>query len=268
MVLVDEQGTRIQATVKRNLIGQFDALLQEGGVRVLSKFGVAENSGRLLLTRHPCKLNFYRHTTVRMSNDWTGPAQSFQLRSFNDILARDSEAAYSFACLPYVGLTHSLFPTRGTKLMGALWDEHANKLDAFLADPHRSDTRVIMLLQFAKLGEWANEPQISNSMFGSKILINEDLPTFAEFKDRLMNVHVDPTAERLLSSATVFSNPVEYWSRFEHKDIDELMDITENPERKRLVLLLAPNALKRLSVFTNWWMRILMMRVLRALNVV
>nr|XP_043618840.1 uncharacterized protein LOC122590725 [Erigeron canadensis] len=96
MVLIDEQGSRIQATVKHKLIPKFAALLEEGGIRVISNFGVGENKGRFLLTRHPCKINFYPNTSVRLSNDWAGPDQSIHLLSFDDILTKNFESVYSF----------------------------------------------------------------------------------------------------------------------------------------------------------------------------
>nr|XP_043611795.1 uncharacterized protein LOC122583458 [Erigeron canadensis] len=98
MLLMDEQSNKIQATIKRNLVSMFDMLLEEGSVKTISNFGVTNNSGRFLLIHHPCKINFYRHTSVKACavTDFVPDTQIFSFMSFNDILSRNLDSIYAF----------------------------------------------------------------------------------------------------------------------------------------------------------------------------
>nr|XP_043633510.1 replication protein A 70 kDa DNA-binding subunit-like [Erigeron canadensis] len=171
MVLMDEQGNKIQATVKRNLFPQFEMLLLEGAVRVISNFGLASNTGKFLLTQHKCKINFYRTTVVRICTDWDSDEQQFDFMSFTDILAQKRDPIYAFDVIgeviwcdstkvlstkggQYRIKTVHLQDTQGVKLNLALWDNYADQLTTFLADEKNKDTSVILLLEFAKSGEW------------------------------------------------------------------------------------------------------------------
>nr|XP_043638077.1 uncharacterized protein LOC122609058 [Erigeron canadensis] len=221
MILMDEQSNKIQATIKRNLISAFEMKLEEGLVKIISNFGVASNTGRFLLTGHPCKINFYRHTSVKASTDFVNDAQVFSFMSFNDILAKNVDPVYAFDVIGEliycedakvlnskkgVGKqikTLQLRDTEGMTINGCLWDDHANELTTFLNDPSNQDTRVIMIIQNAKLGEWENKPQVSNSMFGSKIWFNVQIPEILAFKARLLNNNVELiAADRHFSSNT------------------------------------------------------------------
>nr|ABD83325.1 Fgenesh protein 114 [Beta vulgaris] len=59
MIFLDEKGDKIQASVKKFLVRRFSHLLDEGQCRVISNFGVGENSGSYRPTSHPYKINFF-----------------------------------------------------------------------------------------------------------------------------------------------------------------------------------------------------------------
>ncbi|XP_058749898.1 uncharacterized protein LOC131622904 [Vicia villosa] len=57
MVLMDEQGDKIQASVRKALLSRFQSKLCDGAVYNLKSFGVAANSGAYRTTKHKFKLN-------------------------------------------------------------------------------------------------------------------------------------------------------------------------------------------------------------------
>ncbi|CAJ2661813.1 unnamed protein product [Trifolium pratense] len=63
MVLIDEKGSKIHATVRRHLIHMFKGVLIEGEAYTLSTFSVVEAYGLCRPTRHPCRL-FFHSTTL------------------------------------------------------------------------------------------------------------------------------------------------------------------------------------------------------------
>lgn len=65
MILVDQLGDRIQATILKRLVPLFRGTLFEGEIYRMSFFSVLPNVGLLLCTSHPYKLLFDLRTSVR-----------------------------------------------------------------------------------------------------------------------------------------------------------------------------------------------------------
>ncbi|GKB24771.1 structural maintenance of chromosomes protein 5 [Tanacetum coccineum] len=68
MVLQDEQGNRIQVSVKKDGLSKFQPILQEGSCYKISNFGVGENGGKFPLLNHKYRINFYKNTSVTRVN--------------------------------------------------------------------------------------------------------------------------------------------------------------------------------------------------------
>jgi len=58
MVLMDETGNKIHASIKKNLLYKFKNDIFEGKCFSFENMGVANNGGNYRTTRHPFKLNF------------------------------------------------------------------------------------------------------------------------------------------------------------------------------------------------------------------
>ncbi|MCI24788.1 replication factor A protein, partial [Trifolium medium] len=67
MVLVDEKGGKMHATVRKQLIYMFDFKLEEGQIYEMSYFAVFPQSGFYRTTLHPYKLVFQIKTKARPS---------------------------------------------------------------------------------------------------------------------------------------------------------------------------------------------------------
>ncbi|XP_057452751.1 uncharacterized protein LOC130744597 [Lotus japonicus] len=66
MILMDDKGCKIHATVRKTLIYRFQSLLSEGRVYQILFFGVGESGRDFRPTSHPFKINFDIHTFVRL----------------------------------------------------------------------------------------------------------------------------------------------------------------------------------------------------------
>ncbi|PWA71499.1 hypothetical protein CTI12_AA280320 [Artemisia annua] len=60
----DEQGNRIQASIKKADMNKFQAILDEGSCYKVGSFGVGENGGKFPLLSHRYKIGFYKNTSV------------------------------------------------------------------------------------------------------------------------------------------------------------------------------------------------------------
>jgi hypothetical protein len=58
MVLMDEAGDRIHATIRKTLLYKFKNDIFEGKCYTFENMGIANNGGNYRTTRHPLKLNF------------------------------------------------------------------------------------------------------------------------------------------------------------------------------------------------------------------
>ncbi|GJQ95661.1 replication protein A 70 kDa DNA-binding subunit B-like protein [Tanacetum coccineum] len=195
MILMDEKGRKIQATIKKMLIPNFEMLLQEGSIIILSKFGIAENNGKYPVIKHQYKLNFYRNTIVKKSLDFQGPVFGFHFVSFDNIL--NNEAGFDFS-VDVIG--HfvecgdiNVFSRIGKeskrislqlenveyKISCTLWDNHAQDFATFVST---TEGFVIIIIQFRKVHLWNGNPTVQNALFSTRLFLNEDVEEINEFK--------------------------------------------------------------------------------------
>jgi replication factor A1 len=66
MVLMDSEGAKIHATVRKTLIYKFKDDLREGKVYAFENMGVATNGGAYRTTNHRYKLNFQFTSIVQI----------------------------------------------------------------------------------------------------------------------------------------------------------------------------------------------------------
>nr|XP_043639301.1 uncharacterized protein LOC122610372 [Erigeron canadensis] len=112
MILMDQQGAKIQASIKKKLISDFKNVMEEGTVRVISDFAVGSNSRSYMLVNHPFKLNFYKTTKVKVSDDFAEIINPYVFPSFGDLLMRNLDMRVAF---DIVGLVVSIDPMHVTQ---------------------------------------------------------------------------------------------------------------------------------------------------------
>ncbi|KAL2929854.1 Replication protein A 70 kDa DNA-binding subunit C, partial [Bienertia sinuspersici] len=64
LVLVDEKGSRIQASIRKTIMQQFSNMVKEGWCSIIVNFRLISNIGKHRVTNHSYKLNFFK-TVVR-----------------------------------------------------------------------------------------------------------------------------------------------------------------------------------------------------------
>uniref|UniRef100_A0A1J3IC83 Replication protein A 70 kDa DNA-binding subunit B/D first OB fold domain-containing protein n=1 Tax=Noccaea caerulescens TaxID=107243 RepID=A0A1J3IC83_NOCCA len=84
VILVDEQGDRIQASVKTKLVKKFKNQLKEGEFRDIMNFEVLENNGDYRGTTHPFKIAFLFNTYLKPC-DHIPNISRFNFCSFGEI---------------------------------------------------------------------------------------------------------------------------------------------------------------------------------------
>lgn len=86
-----KQSNQIQIYIKKELMFKFEPLLQEGQCYIISKFGVAENGGRLPLLPHRFKISFFKGTELTHVENIDNNYLGFINEPFSRILDLDNE---------------------------------------------------------------------------------------------------------------------------------------------------------------------------------
>ncbi|KAL2924030.1 Replication factor A protein 1, partial [Bienertia sinuspersici] len=89
LVLIDEKGSRIQASIKKIIMQRFSNTVKEGSCRIIAKFGLISNIGKHRATNHSYKLNFFFKTVVKECEDVQIPLHGLNFTSFAQILKNE-----------------------------------------------------------------------------------------------------------------------------------------------------------------------------------
>ncbi|XP_019266001.1 PREDICTED: uncharacterized protein LOC109243509 [Nicotiana attenuata] len=84
LVLQDEKGDRIHASIGKSVLHIFNRKINEHGLYVMANFIVCQNKERFNTTKHTLMLTFTQRTTVAETIDSLFPMNIFDLRSSID----------------------------------------------------------------------------------------------------------------------------------------------------------------------------------------
>ncbi|XP_010463167.1 PREDICTED: uncharacterized protein LOC104743824 [Camelina sativa] len=87
MVLVDEEGTRIHASIEDALVKKFQNQIQVGDSKIIDTFSLVDYDGDYMTSALGFKLVFYRTTTVKPCDDFPARVPEKYFQEFSTILA-------------------------------------------------------------------------------------------------------------------------------------------------------------------------------------
>ncbi|PWA62733.1 hypothetical protein CTI12_AA360010 [Artemisia annua] len=199
VVLQDMKGNRIQCTARNNDMYRFEPLFQQGHCYMISDFSIGENNGILPLLNHKYKITFFQSTKVTRIDHFDEDVFGFKLEPFSDILSKkynDKDSVDVIGAIVAIGdiipIPNSLVKkvrrtviiedTEGTRVKCTFWDKWAEMFNQYVSNDAIGP--VTFVLQLAKVKYFKDEPAIHNSLFGSRIFINKDIPAITSFKQR------------------------------------------------------------------------------------
>ncbi|QHO58071.1 Replication protein A 70 kDa DNA-binding subunit C [Arachis hypogaea] len=167
MILVDESGCKIQATVRKTMIYRFKQLLTEGRVYVMKLFSVVPNQGSYRATRHQFKDAICDFI----------PKSALTISPFTELLK--TKVDFDFL-VDVVGLLVSMseekeYDKDGKKMKMAvmelaendhrircaLFGEYVDKLNRFLSSGYAEQPVVVLQLAKIKLGFNLDIPEVA-----------------------------------------------------------------------------------------------------------
>ncbi|XP_028766670.1 uncharacterized protein LOC114724483 [Neltuma alba] len=190
MVLIDEEGHKIQASVMNNILHeQYRNSCIEGTTYFFANFVVSSNVTQYRATNHPFKINFTQQTFVRIEPN-VNPSLSFSLMKIQDIL-KNTEHNHVDYLIDVIGFVKSLGHLEEYrkdndikhKLKMALVDQEDNEIECILFDEcstnaytsylENMDSPVVALFNLARVS-FADDgsPQICSSFNATRVYFN------------------------------------------------------------------------------------------------
>ncbi|PWA95093.1 hypothetical protein CTI12_AA052650 [Artemisia annua] len=241
------KGTTIHATIRAGFVSDFDKILEENADFMISNFSVKRNVDGTKLTPHQYKLHFLKKTNVRHCENFTcdNDDDCLKLLSFHDFNNTTFDTTYAFDVIGRLinnkditvvngkngsnksSLEFELQDLKGETIRCILWNDLGEKLHKYIKDNENSKEPIIVLIIMAKYSTWNSVTQVSNCFFGTKVLINENIPQITDFKTRFLGTEFATSEDTKieLSTNTVFKNPEESYTKFPVKNIDELIKV-------------------------------------------
>ncbi|KAG2286911.1 hypothetical protein Bca52824_046515 [Brassica carinata] len=187
MVFVDARGDKIAGTVKRELVGQFNRVLQEGDTKVIINFSVTNSGGSYRPSKHPFKIVFLPTTRVRICEDLPNNLTGLNPVNFGDVLNGVLDDDYLVDVIgQIVEVTQlEIVSVNGKdtqKISVELRNEDDERLplvswgkfaeDVSNAIQLRSEQSIVCVLRFGKIKVWKEDRSISNAYNVSNVSLN------------------------------------------------------------------------------------------------
>ncbi|KAH0929467.1 hypothetical protein HID58_015194 [Brassica napus] len=241
MVLVDSKGDKIHASVKKDLVEQFDPVLVEGFTKILINFAVTHACGSYRTTKHPYKIAFVNTTKVRPCEELPMNLTGFTPAKFLDVLDGSLNTDYLVDVIGQIveyshveivsvngkdteKITVELRNENDVRLTIVLWGKFAmNVSDAIQL---RADHAVVCVLRFGKIKVWKEDRSVSNAYNVSDIAINPSMNEVQAFlallpEDGLPLAIVEAKA---LPMVSMISEKEDFFIHTPRKTISEVLE--------------------------------------------
>ncbi|KAL3641485.1 hypothetical protein CASFOL_016453 [Castilleja foliolosa] len=196
MILHDEQGDRIHASIRIDLYQDLKTDIQEGQVYKFKNFVVMDNKARTRTTSNEHKLYFLKNTHV-VKYEESFPQLMYNFIDFEDIIM-DRHLIHN-VLLDVIGVVTSyqepshvagtrrfdfkLADTEGKEIVCSLWGDYINLLLPILEE--KEEKTAVVCIQFGKINDfYPNELKIQSTYHVTKVTVNGEDAVFKNFFER------------------------------------------------------------------------------------
>ncbi|XP_048501302.1 uncharacterized protein LOC125497687 [Beta vulgaris subsp. vulgaris] len=236
MILMDVHGTKIHASIRRNLIVAFWPKIEEGGFRHISNFLLRDNAGYELTTQHKFTISMNYGSSIVDCNPLDIPLYGFEFVPFGDILAKKGSDVYLIDIIGQVTaygelintaksrcMTIELMDTKNDNLTCVLWGTYADEMINYI-NAEGANGAVIVILQFAKRIMYKGGVRVQNSRYASRLFINTQLSEIIAFKDSMCC-----KTQQISGQLTQLTNESDDFLKQEYvKDIFDIMNMKKS----------------------------------------
>ncbi|KAH0674584.1 hypothetical protein KY284_025671 [Solanum tuberosum] len=215
LILQDEKGDRIHASIGKFIIKCFKDKIQELGLYQMEYFVVAANCANLKTSKHKHRLIFTKNTIVTELHDSLFHMNIFNLRTFDQLTNQVNMDETEL--FDVVGQVVSYKPSKNNeegdndkwlfkvvleddkknRLSTSLWGKHAYQIQPHLCES--ADEPLIVVMQLMKVHKLRENYYVHDCWYETKLWINSNLPQPTDFKNRLV-VSCGPKFERIFQT--------------------------------------------------------------------
>ncbi|KAL6537773.1 hypothetical protein OROMI_025416 [Orobanche minor] len=161
LILLDAKGDKIQASIPKYLISKFEKLIKEGVFYHFTNFEIEQNNEEFIATRHPYRLKFHKFTSPRPAENLPIPKYGFKFIPFAEF---GTDKCYA-------------------KLLVDVIAEVLNVGDIFELNKNGQCTKRVTIHLLDSIPNGVK--YLQNSIFATRMLINEDVPELADFMNSI-----------------------------------------------------------------------------------
>ncbi|XP_022023935.2 uncharacterized protein LOC110924208 [Helianthus annuus] len=203
MILMDEKGSKIQASCLHKLFSKFERHLNVDECLIIKRPSLAANTRSFKIVPNNQKLSFYYHTFVEKCNIWEGPQYVFNFVEFNDVLSKKIKEGTTVDFIGYVGVCYNIEETNkkdgskgkrlNLKLQDledvqidlTLWDDYAKDMYSYMVSEKR-EAHVVVVVHFGAVKTYKGKWGFSNNFDGSRLFINDNFDDMLLFKQKFL----------------------------------------------------------------------------------
>ncbi|KAF8099598.1 hypothetical protein N665_0241s0031 [Sinapis alba] len=213
MILTDEQGEKITASLKSNLILSVQRKLPLGKWRVLTTFSVSQTSGQYRPTSHPYKITITEETAIANS-DLIQDSIFLSLARYEDIIDGTLKTIFLIALNQF---KPSKLKDRTGRKFNFVWLMQ-KQLEAYV----EREQPLICLIRFAKISFYRGEVQITNAFDASIVYFDPTMEEALQFKEKLVEDELPLAVFEMKNAKKEIVLQEDDWNKLEIKMISEL----------------------------------------------
>ncbi|XP_022008997.2 uncharacterized protein LOC110908366 [Helianthus annuus] len=203
MILMDEMGTKIQASCLHKLFSKFERHLIVDECLIIKRPSLAANTTFFKIVPNNQKLSFYYHTFVEKCKKWEGPQYVFNFVDFNDVLSQKIKEGTTVDFIGYVCVCYNIEDTNkkdgskgkrvNLKLQDiedvqidlTLWDDYAKDMYSYMVSEKR-EAHVVVVVHFGAVKTYKGKWGLSNNFDGSRLFINDNFDDMLLFRQKFL----------------------------------------------------------------------------------
>ncbi|XP_057248161.1 uncharacterized protein LOC104903162 [Beta vulgaris subsp. vulgaris] len=255
LILMDEQGDKIEISCRKNLIDTFKNLIKQGAFKEFHTFGVNENSGSARLQNDfIITLNYC--SQISDSDESAIPEHGLNLVSFDDILSKKIPIVYYIDFIGEVTsynpftindnsrfMTLELIDLEHRTITCVIWDMYADHFPAY-ASINGEKGPIIIVVQLGQRISYQGVVRVSISRYATRLFINEDIPEIKYFKQRRAALG-EPSLSKKLSNVSTETN--------EFLKEEYIIDMCDLVESRKPGLYVCYGTIEDIDVELGWY---------------
>ncbi|KAL6582394.1 hypothetical protein OROMI_006408 [Orobanche minor] len=245
MILLDREGSKIQASVHVSLVMKFKRLLIEGSTFTIEDFQVEANEKtkwQQARVNHQFKLRFEYCTRVNpYSKDNDISKNGFQFVSAHELQTQSIDEAYYVDVIGEIKSWGKMETITSTNFSGrkmdvilhdvddcpiecVLWEAYGDEIIQFMENHGNSSDRVILIIQFGKKATYLAKSRVATVKYATKISVNADSQKSKISMKRTVSFSRSITH---LSTDTKSNSNWDWFNGDRHRNLAELRSMKE-----------------------------------------